>query len=115
MMGCDAEDSIEHYCTGPAIRSFGTARLGLGYLPPGDRLAGFMGMLWINPEDHTAELRSRALLTAAAYKLHCWHRHQHSTLSAQEMLQALAVKYTEEQEEEEAEEGEEEEIDYEEL
>ena len=96
MMGCDCEDSIEHYATCKQIILFGSSNLWLPPLPPHDRLAGFLGLLYTGYKEHAREISRRALLTTAVYKLHCWWRHKREGhLSPAGMLQALRVQLRE--------------------
>ena len=96
MMGCDAEDAIEHYATCRHIQHFGQAELWLDPLPVEDRLPGFLGVLHGRPADHHKEVLRRALLTTAAYKLHGWWRHHRGPpLGQAAMLKALRVQLRE--------------------
>jgi hypothetical protein len=96
MMGCEAEDSIEHYASCRHVSEFGHRELGLEVLPPAERLAGFLGIRTARPAEHGHEVRRRALLTTAAYKLHGWWRcNRVRGLQTEGMMQALRVQLRE--------------------
>ena len=96
MMGCDQEDSIQHYATCPHIMAFGASDLWIQPLSLEDRLAGFLGVLHAKPDEHQLEVLRRALLTTAAYKLHGWWHHQPGPrMGPASMLRALRIQLRE--------------------
>ena len=97
MMMCDADDSIQHYASCIKVHEVGRQELGLARLAtPGERLASFVGVAWAAPAEHGQQVRRRAILTTAVYKLHCWWRHAATPpQTAAGMQQALRVKLRE--------------------
>ena len=96
MMGCDQEDSIQHYATCRHVMAFGTTDLWLQPLSPEDRVAGFLGVLHAQPAEHSHDVLRRALLTTATYKLHGWWRHHTDhRLGSAAMLRALRIQLRE--------------------
>ena len=85
-MGCDAEDSIEHYAHCPCIGAFSRRGLGLDRAG-GDRMADFLVLNL--PAQRVAEPRARraVMRLAAVYIAYCRWRH----LRARDALQVDAL------------------------
>mgnify|MGYP002811724459 CR=1 FL=1 len=96
MMGCDAPDAIEHYACCRHTNQVDSTDLWLQPLATENRLPGFLGLLHSKPPEHSQKVRCRAMLTAAAYKLHGWWRHYRGPpLTTEAMGRVLRVQIRE--------------------
>ncbi len=90
LFGCPlGEDSVDHYMCCSRLHMYGQARLRLPLAREfADRGLSFM-LLEASSSLSDAMLTRRALLVAAAYRLHCRHRRAASPLDAASLSRAL--------------------------
>ena len=76
MLGCDAEDSIQHYASCRQLHQCLGVRLNLGRKDtPAERLQDFLLLDSRLSRESRHEVICRALYTATAYRIHNWCRY----------------------------------------